>query len=198
MATGTSNRSGYGGSCASAEATPVCRVIGANCTPRRTSSATSSTVKGRAALGISAEPTPSGEDSAKTVWYAESGWSPEVYAYRIGRPYRASSPGTSDVSARAHHSRSPSALSGSSRHSRRPPGSATVVHARVPVRRRVLPDGSGVRSSTAQRPSGPSVEKCTTTRSPPTAASTADGMVADVFTTRTSPARSCPASSRNA
>lgn len=32
-ASGTSNRSGYGGSCDSADATPVCSVIGANCTP---------------------------------------------------------------------------------------------------------------------------------------------------------------------
>lgn len=32
-ASGTSNRSGYGGSCDSADATPVCSVMGANCTP---------------------------------------------------------------------------------------------------------------------------------------------------------------------
>ncbi len=70
---GTANRSGYGGSCASADATPVCSLTGANCTPRLTSSATSRAVKGRAALGISALPAPSPDGSANTVWYADSG-----------------------------------------------------------------------------------------------------------------------------
>ena len=64
---GTANRSGYGGSCASADATPVCSMTGANCTPRLTSSATSRAVKGRAALGISALPAPSADGSANTV-----------------------------------------------------------------------------------------------------------------------------------
>ncbi len=63
----TSYRSGYGGSCASCEATPVCRTSGANCTPRLTSRATSSAVKGRPALGISAEPDPSAAGTANTV-----------------------------------------------------------------------------------------------------------------------------------
>src|SRR5690606_10283733 len=89
---GTANRSGYGGSCTSADATPVCSVTGANRTPRLTSSVTVRAVNGRAALGISALPAPSGDGSANTVWYADSGWSRSVYAYRIGRPYSRSSP----------------------------------------------------------------------------------------------------------
>lgn len=72
-ASGTANRSGYGGSCASADATPVCRVTGANRTPRLTSSVTRRVVKGRAALGISALPDPSADGSANTVWYTDSG-----------------------------------------------------------------------------------------------------------------------------
>lgn len=67
VARGTAKRSGYGGSCVSADATPVCSVSGANCTPRLTSAATSPVVNGRAALGISADPLPSGESTAKTV-----------------------------------------------------------------------------------------------------------------------------------
>ncbi len=77
-ASGTENRSGYGGSCDSADATPVSSRTGANRTPRLTSSATSRAVKGRAALGISALPVPSPDGSAKTVWYADSGWSRSV------------------------------------------------------------------------------------------------------------------------
>lgn len=79
MLAGTANGSAYGGSPASAEATPVCSVIGAICTPRLTSSVTSAVVNGRPALGISADPMPSGEcpgDAAgpeNTVWYADSG-----------------------------------------------------------------------------------------------------------------------------
>ena len=64
VAAGTSNRSACGGSPASWEETPVCRVIGANAMPRLISSVTSSAVKGRPALGISALP----GCRANTVW----------------------------------------------------------------------------------------------------------------------------------
>ncbi len=60
------DRSGYGGSCpsceATCEATPACRVGGANCTPGPRGPpdrATSATVMGRPAPGISADPAPS-------------------------------------------------------------------------------------------------------------------------------------------
>ena len=52
----TRKRSGYGRSCASGEATPVCRVIGANTMPALTSCVTSADVNGRDADGISALP----------------------------------------------------------------------------------------------------------------------------------------------
>ena len=65
----TENHSACGPSWASWEETPVCRVIGAMITPRATSSATSSVLNGRAALGISALP----GQSAKIVWYAAMG-----------------------------------------------------------------------------------------------------------------------------
>ena len=71
MAAGTSNRSAYGGSSFSGEATPVCRVIGAMATPRATSAVTRPVVNGRAALGISALP----GTVANTVWYASIGQS---------------------------------------------------------------------------------------------------------------------------
>ena len=61
---GTENRSGSGSSCASSEATPVCRVIGAKLTPRAIRLATRSPVNGRPALGISALP----GSRANTVW----------------------------------------------------------------------------------------------------------------------------------
>ena len=56
VVSGTENRSGYGFSCASGDATPVCSRIGANTMPRDTRRVTSSSVNGRLALGISALP----------------------------------------------------------------------------------------------------------------------------------------------
>ena len=64
VAAGTSNRSGCGGSPASCEDTPVCRVIGAKAIPRLIRSVTSSVLNGRPALGISALP----GCRANTVW----------------------------------------------------------------------------------------------------------------------------------
>jgi hypothetical protein len=61
---GTQPRSGTGGSPCSCEETPVCRITGATRIPPATSAVTSSVVKGRAALGISALP----GWRAKTVW----------------------------------------------------------------------------------------------------------------------------------
>src|SRR5690349_24854738 len=80
---GTAKRSAYGRSCASAEATPVCSVIGANTTPRDTSRVTTRSVNGRDALGISALP----GSVANTDWYALSGHGSGTYPYRIGWPY---------------------------------------------------------------------------------------------------------------
>ena len=61
---GTAKRSGYGRSCASGDATPVCSSTGTTSTPAVTSRVTSADVNGRPALGISALPgcTPN------TVW----------------------------------------------------------------------------------------------------------------------------------
>jgi hypothetical protein len=64
VGSGTSKRSGCGGSPASSEETPVCSTIGATAIPRVTRSVTSSVVNGRAALTISALP----GVRASTVW----------------------------------------------------------------------------------------------------------------------------------
>ena len=64
VAAGTANGSGSGGSPASSDDTPVCRVTGATATPAVTRSVTSRSVNGRPALGISALP----GSRAKTVW----------------------------------------------------------------------------------------------------------------------------------
>ena len=66
-ASGTENRSGYGGSCASPEDTPVCSITGAICTPRLTSAVTSPAVKGRPRSASRAEPSPSREGTENTV-----------------------------------------------------------------------------------------------------------------------------------
>ncbi|GAA3105980.1 hypothetical protein GCM10017687_17150 [Streptomyces echinatus] len=116
----------------------------------------------------------------------------------MGRPCSHSTSRTSAPAARAHHSRSPRALSGSSGTSRPPPGSDTSVPAGEPAHARVVPRPSGSRSSTAHRPSSPRAEKCTTTRACPIRPSTAAASVGEVFTTSRSPARSSPGSSRNA
>lgn len=65
-ASGTANRSGYGGTYASADATPV-QPDGRELPPRLTGAATSRAVKGRPALGTSALPAPSQDGSANTV-----------------------------------------------------------------------------------------------------------------------------------
>ena len=52
----TRKYSAYGGSLASSEATPVCRRSGATPTPLAAKRVRTSGVKGRPALGISAEP----------------------------------------------------------------------------------------------------------------------------------------------
>ena len=64
VAAGTVNRSGSGGSPASSDDTPVCRVIGAITIPAVTRPVTSPVLNGRPALGISALP----GSRANTVW----------------------------------------------------------------------------------------------------------------------------------
>ena len=69
----TLKRSGGGASPASNEETPACKSTGAKRTPRDTSSVTSRSVNGRAALGISALP----GSHENTVWYESSGQAPD-------------------------------------------------------------------------------------------------------------------------
>src|SRR5262249_18426012 len=58
------NLSGHGRSCASGDATPVCRRTGTTTTPRATRRVTTRSLNGRDALGISALP----GSVANTVW----------------------------------------------------------------------------------------------------------------------------------
>jgi hypothetical protein len=69
VAAGTRKRSGSGGSPRSWDETPVWSRTGATRIPRVTRLVTSSAVKGRPALGISALP----GSFAKTVWYDAAG-----------------------------------------------------------------------------------------------------------------------------
>ncbi len=68
---GTRYHSGYGCSLASSDDTPVCNTSGVTPTPFATRRVTSSGVKGRPALGISALP----GSRAYTFWYESSGQS---------------------------------------------------------------------------------------------------------------------------
>ena len=121
---GTANRSGYGGSCASAEATPVCSVTGANCTPRLTSSRHQPRGEGprrarhlRAArpVGATAARTPSGTRTAAGPAPCRSSGSAARAAAAAPAPPRAATPAPTTAARSA-------GSSGSSRTSRAPPG----------------------------------------------------------------------------
>ena len=161
--------------------------------PRRASSSTRSAVNGRAALGISALP----GSVPKICWYARTASCPvhggTGWARRGARGSR--SPARRDAVTRARAAASREGGPAWSGGRRRRAARSTPV--RSSVSGTVL-GPSGRRPSTSQKPPGISVEKCTRTAAPSgRVPAIAAGMVAEVFTTTTSPRRSYPGRSEN-